>query len=413
MPAPTTAFDFLALVRRSGVADLKRLDELLPSLTTAEPLPLAEELVREGILTCFHAEQLLMGKSRGFAIGNYTVLERLGSGGMALVYLCEHRNTRQRVAVKVLPTAKSEDVAVLKRFYREARAGSALDHANIVRVHGISQDGSRHFLVMEYVEGTLLGSLVKHHGPLEVLRACHYMRQAAVGLQHIFESGLVHRDIKPDNLILDRSGTVKILDLGLARFCERLPDEKTVLTTGILGTPDYLAPEQSLDSHLVDIRADIYSLGGTFYFLLTGQPPFGEGTTSQKLQWHKTREPIPLRQLRPDVPETIASLIARMMAKNPIDRFQTPGAVANFLIPWTKTPIRPPTDAEMPGLCPAIGGSRLTEFTLTVTPIDVPTPSPTPPPTSKQIPDRDEKRPDDPPEAKAFTAADLLRGMDW
>src|SRR5262249_29172439 len=162
--------------------------------------------------------------------------------------------------------------ALLRRFYREARAGSALEHLNIVRMHGISQDGTRHFLVMEYVEGTLLGSLVKRHGPLDVLRACHYVRQTATGMQHIFESGLVHRDIKPDNLILDRGGTVKILDLGLARFCERMADEKTVLTTGILGTPDYLAPEQTLDSHLVDFRADIYSLGGTFYFLLTGQP---------------------------------------------------------------------------------------------------------------------------------------------
>lgn len=407
MPAPATPAEFLALVRRSGVAENKLVEAALPRLpATTDPVAVAEVLVREGALTRFQAEQLLLGKLRGFTIGHYKVLERLGSGGMAVVYLCEHLSLRRRVAIKVLPTAKAEDVAVLKRFYREAQAGSTLNHPNIVHIHNVSQDGALHFLVMEYVEGTLLGSLVKKHGPLDVLRACHYVRQAALGLEHIFEAGLVHRDIKPDNLILDRSGTVKVLDLGLARVCSG-SDE--VLTKGILGTPDYLAPEQTQDSHLVDIRADIYSLGGTFYYLLTGQPPFGEGTTAQKLQWHKTKQPTPVRRLRPDVPETVEQLITRMMAKDPDERFPSPLAVANFLIPWTKATIRPPAEAELPQFSDA-ENFDLSQRGLDVTPGDSLL-HPTPSPAANDAVKRDTEEP--PEESRAVSPADLMRAMGW
>lgn len=415
MPPPSTVPDFLALVRRSGVTEEALLTAALPHVEAAEPMPLAEGLIRCGVLTHFQAEQLLRGKTRGFTIGNYKVLERLGSGGMAVVYLCEHQATRRRVAIKVLPSAKTEDVATLKRFYREARAGTALDHENIVRVHGISQEGSRHFMVMEYVAGALLGSLVKQNGPLHPLRACHYIRQAAAGLQHLHETGLVHRDIKPDNLILDRTGIVKILDLGLARFNQG-SDE--VLTKGILGTPDYLAPEQTLDSHLVDIRADVYSLGGTFYYLLTGQAPFGEGTTAQKLHWHKTRIPDPVRTLRPDVPETLSQMIARMMAKQPADRYPTPQAIANALIPWTTVPIAPPSEEEMPYLSPAAGGSSTAAIILNATPPETSDPllqiTPGPTQSSSVVKTAERKKEDEEPVdpmAKAFSAADLMRGM--
>ena len=224
-------------------------------------------LVRDGLLTHFQAEQFLQGKWRRFTIGKYKVLETLGAGGMGSVYLCEHKLMRRRVAVKVLPAAKAEDPAALERFYREARAVAALDHPNIVRAYDIDQDENLHFLVMEYVDGASLQEIVKKSGPLDVLRACHYIRQAAVGLQHAHEAGLVHRDIKPGNILVDRTGTVKILDMGLARFFH---DEEDMLTKkydeNVLGTADYLAPEQALDSHGVDIRADIYSLGATFYF---------------------------------------------------------------------------------------------------------------------------------------------------
>ena len=255
-----------------------------------DPAKLAGLLVRDAILTYFQAEQLLQGKWKRFTIGKYKVLEQLGSGGMGQVFLCEHKLMRRRVAVKVLPTAKAEDPSSLERFYREARAVAALDHPNIVRAYDIDQDENLHFLVMEYVDGTNLQDLVKKVGPLDVLRACHYIYGAAIGLQHAHEIGPGPPRHQAGQHPVDRSGVVKILDMGLARFFH---DEDDILTKkydeNVLGTADYLAPEQALDSHTVDIRADIYSLGATFYFLLTGSAPFPEGTVAQKLIWHQNR----------------------------------------------------------------------------------------------------------------------------
>ncbi len=353
MPAPSTVDELIGLVRRSELVDPARLDAALSTLSVAAPAQLIAALIRERLLTHFQAEQLMLGKCRGFAIGNYRVLERLGIGGMALVYLCEHMRMKRRVAIKVLPTTKADDTSTLKRFFREARATAALDHPNIVRAYDLDEDETRHFLVMEYVEGALLGEVVRKGGPMSIGRACHYARQAAIGLQHIHEAGLVHRDIKPDNLIVDRGGTVKILDLGLARF---LNTSEEVLTKGILGTPDYVAPEQCQDSHHVDIRADIYSLGGTLYFLLTGSTPFGEGSVARKLLWHQTRPPRPVKLLRPEVPETLAQVVHKMLAKKPEERYPTPAEVARALTPWTKQPIPLPTESEMPRISPAAGG---------------------------------------------------------
>src|SRR5438270_2380769 len=338
MPSPTTVDELLELVRKSGVVDEKRLTAHVDRLRAAGTLPsepgqLAGLLVRDGVLTRFQAEQFLQGKWRRFTIGKYKVLERLGSGGMGSVFLCEHKLMRRRVAVKVLPTAKAEDPSSLERFYREARAVAALDHPNIVRAYDIDQEDNLHFLVMEYVDGASLQEIGKKVGALSVERACHYIRQAAYGLQHAHESaGLVHRDIKPGNILVDRNGVVKILDMGLARFFH---DEEDVLTKkydeNVLGTADYLAPEQALDSHAVDIRADIYSLGATFYYILTGRPPFAEGTVAQKLIWHQTRQPKSVRSIRPDVPEGLAAVIEKAMAKDPAQRYQTPAEVAEAL----------------------------------------------------------------------------------
>jgi serine/threonine protein kinase len=362
MPAPATTDEFLDLVRRSGVADEARLDAHLKRLAEQSGVPddpskLAGVLVRDGLLTYFQADQLLQGKWKRFSIGKYKVLERIGTGGMGQVFLCEHKLMRRRVAVKVLPAAKAADESSLKRFYREARAVAALDHPNIVRAYDIDQDEGLHFLVMEYVDGTNLQDLVKKFGPLDVPRACHYVYGAAVGLQHAFELGLVHRDIKPGNILIDRSGVVKVLDMGLARFFN---DDEDALTRKydetVLGTADYLAPEQALDSHAVDIRADVYGLGGTFFYLLTGQPPFPEGTVAQKLLWHQTREPAALRALRPEVPAALAAVVAKMMAKDPADRYQTPAEVMAALASWVQTPIPPPADRELPQLSPAAMG---------------------------------------------------------
>jgi serine/threonine protein kinase len=364
MPAPSTSDEFLDLIRKSGVLEEKRLDAYLEKARTASPLPpepakLAGVLVRDGVLTHFQAEQFLQGKWRRFTIGKYKVLERIGSGGMGSVYLCEHKLMRRRVAVKVLPTAKADDNSSLERFYREARAVAALDHMNIVRAYDIDQDDKLHFLVMEYVDGSSLQEMIKRAGPLDPIRAAHYIRQAALGLQHAHEAaGLVHRDIKPGNILVDRLGTVKVLDMGLARFFH---DEEDILTKkydeNVLGTADYLAPEQALDSHSVDIRADIYSLGATFYYCLTGRSPFNEGSVAQKLIWHQTRQPKPIRSLRADAPEELVAVIERMMAKDPAQRHQTPQAVADALEAWTQQPIAPPPEEEMPRLSLAAMGT--------------------------------------------------------
>jgi serine/threonine protein kinase len=363
MPAPATIGDFLDLVRKSGVLEDKRLDAYVEKATAAgvvpeEPSKLAGLLVRDGILTHFQAEQFLQGKWRRFTIGKYKVLERIGSGGMGSVYLCEHKLMRRRVAVKVLPTAKADDTSSLERFHREARVVAALDHINIVRAYDVDQDNNLHFLVMEYVDGASLQEMIKRGGVMDVTRAAHYMRQAAMGLQHAHETaGIVHRDIKPGNILVDRYGIVKILDMGLARFFH---DDEDVLTKkydeNVLGTADYLAPEQALDSHSVDIRADIYSLGATFYFCLTGRSPFNEGTVAQKLIWHQTRQPKAIRTIRPDIPQGIEALVEKMMAKDRNQRFQMPSEVAEALSPYTQEAIGPPPEIEMPQLCPAAKG---------------------------------------------------------
>ncbi len=365
MPAPTTNAEFVELVRKSGVVDEKRLNAYLDKVRAAGTMPaspgqLAGMFVHDGLLTLFQAEQIVKyGKWRRFTIGKYKVLEQLGAGGMGSVYLCEHMLMRRRVALKVLPKAKAEEQSALDRFYREARAVAALDHPNIVRAYDIDNADNLHFLVMEYVDGANLQEIVKRSGPMDAVRAAHYIRQAALGLQHAHEqAGLVHRDIKPGNILVDRNGIVKILDMGLARFFH---DEQDDLTKqhdeNVLGTADYLAPEQAIDSHGADIRADIYSLGATFYFCLAGRTPFAEGTVAQKLIWHQTRQPKPLKSLRPDVDDGLLTIIDHMMAKDRNQRYQTPHEIVEALSPWTKTSIAMPTEVEMPRLSLAAMGN--------------------------------------------------------
>jgi eukaryotic-like serine/threonine-protein kinase len=364
MPAPTTADELLDLLQKSNLVEEPKLRAYVQKQRDAAAIPadpnkLAGILVRDGMLTYFQAEQLLQGKYKRFSLGKYKVLEKLGTGGMGTVFLCEHKLMRRRVAVKVLPIPKAEDKASLDRFFREAKAAAAVDHPNIVRAYDIDQDDNLHFIVMEWVDGTNLQDLVKKFGSLDVLRACHYIYGAAVGLQHAHDIGLIHRDIKPGNILIDRSGVVKILDLGLARLTQDVDDNLTRQNDeNVLGTADYLAPEQALDSHTVDIRADIYSLGATFYFLLTGSAPFPDGSVAQKLIWHQNRPPRPLKVLRPEVPDEVVAVVEKMMAKDPANRYQTPSEVMAALSGWVSTPIPPPAEREMPTLSPAVAGER-------------------------------------------------------
>jgi serine/threonine protein kinase len=345
MASPASAVAFLELLRKSSLVEEKVLEAQLQKLRDSSQEPktageAARALVTLGLISRFQAERLLEGRWRGFFLGKYKIQERLGAGGMGSVYLCEHKFMRRRVAVKVLPGSHTENRSALERFYREARAVAALDHPNIVRAYDIDQDEGIHFLIMEYIDGSSLQDLVRNSGPLPISTAANYIQQAALGLQHAHEqAGLVHRDIKPDNILVDRKGVVKILDMGLARFFQ---DPNDLLTQRyderVYGTVDYLAPEQVVDGSNVDIRADIYSLGATFYFCLSGQTLFGEAPEALKMIWQQVRQPKPIGSQRADVPEQVAQIVDKMLAKAPGQRFQTPREIAEALLPWCQVP---------------------------------------------------------------------------
>ncbi|MGL4423667.1 MAG: serine/threonine-protein kinase, partial [Gemmataceae bacterium] len=274
-----------------------------------------------------------------FLSGKYKVLDHLGTGGMGMVLLCEHLLLQRIVAVKVLNSATvgNRTEAATERFYREARAVAALDHPNIVRVFDIDQFENTPYMVIEYVDGSDLQKIVAGQGPLPILHAIEYTRQAARGLQHAFENKLIHRDIKPSNILVDRSGSVKLLDLGLARFLAD-PEKNQNLTerfeaNSVLGTADYMAPEQAIGG-AVDIRSDLYSLGGTLFFLLTGRMIFEEATVTQKLLWHQMKAPPAVTQFRSDVPPDLIAILEKLLAKKPEDRFQTPTELVAALDPF-------------------------------------------------------------------------------
>jgi serine/threonine-protein kinase len=343
-----TAESFLELVKRSRLVSPDQLQRVLAEAKAAgvnieDSREIANTLVEQNGLTRWQADKLLQGKHKGFFLGKYRLLSLLGKGGMGSVYLAEHTLMRRRCAIKVLPAKRVHDSSYLGRFHREAQAVAALDHVNIVRAYDVDKenegDAEIHFLVMEYVNGRSMLEIVVQDGPVGYVQAADYVRQASDGLTHAHQAGMVHRDIKPGNLLVDTNGVVKILDLGLARFFSgEHADEEESLTVAhdekVLGTADYLAPEQAIDSHSVDSRADIYSLGCTAYFLLSGHPPFTEGTLAQRLMAHQTKEPPPLESECPGIPVDFLAIIKRMMAKSLDERYQTADEVNEALKTW-------------------------------------------------------------------------------
>jgi len=336
---------FLRVIAQSGLLTSEQLEEAMSSLTAAgvdlsSPEGVADALVERETLTRWQADKLLQGKHKGFFLGKYRLLSLLGKGGMSSVYLAEHVLMRRRCAIKVLPAKRVHDTSYLGRFHREAQAVAALDHPNIVRAYDVDQEINKnaeiHFLVMEYVDGSSLQELVRDQGILCYEDAVEYCRQTALGLEHAHAAGMVHRDIKPGNLLVDHNGVVKILDLGLARFFGEGETESLTVAHDekVLGTADYLAPEQALDSHQVDSRADIYSLGCTLYFMLTGHPPFIDGTLAQRLMSHQRKEPSPITDERPDFPESLDQILKKMMKKEPSERYETAQELADVFADW-------------------------------------------------------------------------------
>jgi serine/threonine protein kinase/thiol-disulfide isomerase/thioredoxin len=265
----------------------------------------------------------------------YRVETLIGKGGMGAVYKAQHNLMERTVALKVINHEFIDHPGAVERFNREVKAAARLNHPNIVSAYDAEQAGNLHFLAMEYVEGTDLQKEVKRRGRLPIREACHYISQAASGLQHACECGMVHRDIKPQNLMLMPSGQVKILDFGLAGFASDFSGRGQLTQEGLfMGTPDFVSPEQADNAHTADIRSDIYSLGATFYFLLTGQLPFPEASVMKKLSGHLSREPKPISEFRDDLPKEVEQIVQRMMAKEPANRYQRPVEVVQALRPF-------------------------------------------------------------------------------
>jgi serine/threonine protein kinase len=292
----------------------------------------------------------------------YEILRELGRGGMGVVYLAKNKLMDRLEVLKVVSRTLLDRPGAVERFLREIRSAAKLSHANVVTAYHALQVGELLAFAMEYVEGQDLASLVKARGPLPVAYACYYVQQAALGLQHAYEEKMVHRDIKPQNLMLTQKGKkhiVKVLDFGLAKATREKTEDTGLTGEGkMLGTPDYIAPEQTLDAAKADIRADIYSLGCTLYYLLSGHPPFSGASLGAILLAHQMQEAQPLNLVRPEVPEELAAVVRKMMAKDPAKRYQTPSEVAQALAPFVKqgaTPkVTPELSVGMSGAKPAI-----------------------------------------------------------
>jgi serine/threonine protein kinase len=353
MPAERVALSsFLDSLRASGLLTDDQLDELrqCPVALEPTPTPLARVVFQRGWLTRFQLNTIAAGRAKDLTVGPYVLLDRLGEGGMGLVYKARHRHLQRVVALKVIRKEKLGSPEAVNRFFKEVQLAAALHHPNIVLAYDAGLAGHTHYFAMEYVEGVDLARLVKEHGPLPVPQACDYVRQAALGLQHAHEKGLVHRDVKPANLLVSRapaatevsaaptaprSDVVKLLDMGLARL-HGGGDTSMTRTGAVIGTPDYLAPEQAMNARSADIRADLYSLGGTLCYLLTGKPPFPGGELTELLLKHQMEQPATLEERGVEAPEGVQAILDRLLAKRPEDRYQTPSELVEDLTPFCR-----------------------------------------------------------------------------
>ncbi|QGJ69140.1 Serine/threonine protein kinase [Planctomycetales bacterium 10988] len=320
---------FLERVRQSGLIRHQDLSKFAEKLSQSLPPhhqsgeQLAEKLLNAGWLTPWQKEKLWEGKPGLYRLGKYHLLDHLGKGGMSQVYLAEHQMMQRQVAIKVLPYHRVNQTSYLERFLQESKAISNLSHPNLIQAFTVGNQDDLYYLVMEYLTGLDLEQLVKTEGPLPIQKALFCIRQAAEGLKYAHSQGLIHRDIKPSNLFLTKDGKVKILDLGLALLQQQKYSVTIKHKENVIGTTDFMAPEQAVDSHAVDARADLYALGGTWYYLVTGQILFKGKNTAQTILAHQQKMPSDPRQLREDLPEVQANCILKLLAKSPEDRIQS------------------------------------------------------------------------------------------
>ena len=323
---PISPQQFAKQLADSGLLTIDEVKSTISSLPEAQRPKdgegLARELIKQKKLTSYQAQEVYANRGKALVLGNYVVLEKLGEGAMGLVLKAEHRRIKRQVAIKVLSPsfAKTEDA--LKRFLRELRATAALDHPNIVRSMDADESDGTHFFVMEFVDGSNLSLHVKKHGPLSLEEGLQAVIQAARGLEYAHGLDIVHRDIKPGNLVRAKDGTLKILDMGLARFASGEQEDLTG-TGQIMGTVDYMSPEQALSSKTADARSDIYSLGVTLWYLLTGRPMYPAKSMIDKLMAHR-QQPIPkLAELCPAANAELQRIFEKMCAKKAADRYQS------------------------------------------------------------------------------------------
>ena len=366
MSAPHTR-RFLENLRATGLLGEAQLAEIesWPSAASGHDHALAEELVRRELLTRFQADYILGGHTH-LLVGSYAVMDRLGSGGMARVYKAVDRRTRRIVAIKSLRPSLRSDPEARARFLREGRAAARLCHPHIVACYEVIEQSEGAYLVMEYVRGPSVSSLIADHGRLRPGHAARLAREVALALEHARQQGVVHRDVKPSNILTDARGSAKLMDLGLARIGGTVGEKrlsKTLTFEGaVVGTIDYVAPEQIRDCHRADTRADIYSLGCTLYHMLAGRVPFAGTTGMERLAERLSDEPALPGELASDVAPGLAEVVATMMAKRLAARYQTPGEVVEALVPWADPPVnRADSGRSAPGANPLDPGAKHTQ----------------------------------------------------